>query len=77
MLAERRGRVWPINLEPEPDGTFALHPALQEESAALTEYMRILSIFNEFMREGTPPEEEPGLFLVGRETGTNVYRYPP
>jgi hypothetical protein len=26
------------------------------------------------MREGTLPEEEPGLFLVGRETGTNLYR---
>ena len=53
MLAERRGRVWPINLEPEPDGRFALHLALQEESAARTEYMRILRIVNEFIREGT------------------------
>jgi hypothetical protein len=53
MLAERRGRVWPINLEPDPDGRFALHLALQEESAARTEYMRILRIVNEFIREGT------------------------
>ena len=66
MLAERRGRVWPINLEPEPDGRFALHLALQEESAARAEYMRILKIFNELMREEKLPEEEPGLFLVGR-----------
>ena len=31
--------------------------------------MRILRIFNELMREGKIPEEEPGLFLVGGETG--------
>lgn len=73
MLAERRGRVWPINLEPDPDGRFALHLALQEESAARTEYMRILRIVNELIREGTLLEEEPGLFLVGREPGTNLY----
>ena len=73
MLAERRGRVWPINLEPEPDGRFALHLALQEESAARTEYMRILRIVNELIREGTLLEEEPGLSLVGRAPGTNLY----
>ena len=73
MLAERRGRVWPINLEPDPDGRFALHLALQEESAARTEYMRILRIVNELIREGTLREEEPGLFLVGREPGANLY----
>ena len=72
MLAERRGRVWPINLEPDPDGRFALHLALQEESAARTEYMRILRIVDELTREGTLVEEEPGLFLVGREPGTNL-----
>ena len=74
MLAERRGHVWPINLAPDPDGRFALHQALEEESAARTEYMRLLRIFNELRREGTLPEEEPGLFLVGRETGANLYR---
>ena len=31
--------------------------------------MRSLRIFNELMREGTLPDEEPGLFLVSRETG--------
>ena len=36
--------------------------------------MRILRIFNKLMREGKLPEEERGLFLVGRETGTNLYR---
>jgi hypothetical protein len=74
MLAESRGRVWPINLKPDPDGRFPLHQALQEESAARTEYMRVLKVFNEFMREGKLPEEEPSLLLVGRETGTNLYR---
>ena len=53
LFAERRTRVWPINLGPDPDGRFALHLALQEESAARTEYMRILRIVNEFIREGT------------------------
>ena len=72
MLAERRGRVWPINLEPDPDGRFALHLALEEESATRTEYMRILRIVNELIREGTLLEEEPDLFLVGREPGTNL-----
>jgi hypothetical protein len=56
----RRGRVWPINREPDPDGRLALHQALQEESAARTEYMRILRIFNDLMREGKLPEEDPG-----------------
>ena len=69
LLSERRDSVWPINLAPDPDGRFALHQALQEESAARTEYMRILRIFNEVMRDGTLPDEEPGLFLVSRETG--------
>ena len=73
MLAKRRGRVRPINLEPDPDGRFGWHLALQEESAARTEYMRILRIVNELIREGTLLEEEPGLFLVGREPGTNLY----
>jgi hypothetical protein len=74
MLAERRGQVWPINLELDPDGRFALHLALLEESAARAEYLRILRIVNEFIGEGTVPEEESGLFLVGLETGTNLYR---
>jgi hypothetical protein len=42
-LAERS--VWPINLQPDPDGRFALHLALQEESTARTESMRVLKIF--------------------------------
>ena len=60
MLAERRGRVWPINLKPDPDGRFALHLALQEESAARTEYMRVLRIYTKLMREGTLPEDKSG-----------------
>ena len=52
LLSARRYPVWPINLAPEPDGRFALHQALQEESAARTEYMLILIIFNEVMRKG-------------------------
>ena len=59
MLAERRGRVWPINLEPDPDGRFALHLALQEESAARREYIRVLRIFTKLILHGTPPEEDP------------------
>ena len=77
MLAERRGRVWPINLEPDPDGRFALHLALQEESAARTEYMRILRIANELIREGTLREEEPGLFLVGENRALTCIGSPP
>jgi hypothetical protein len=42
LLSARRYPVWPINLAPDPDGRFALYQALQEESAARTEYMRVL-----------------------------------
>jgi hypothetical protein len=58
LLAEHRGRVWPINLEPDPDGRFALHLALQEESEARTEYMRVMRI-TRLIPHGTPPEEDP------------------
>jgi hypothetical protein len=58
MVAERP--VWPINLEPDPDGRFALNLALQEESAARTEYMRVLKVYTELILHGTPPEEDPG-----------------
>ena len=58
MVAERP--VWPINLAPDPDGRFALNQALKEESAARTEYMRLLRIFTELILHGTPPEEDPG-----------------
>ena len=51
--------VWPIDREPDPDGRFALHLALQEESAARTEYMRVLRIFTRLILHGTPPEEDP------------------
>jgi hypothetical protein len=58
MVAERP--VWPINLAPDPDGRFALHLALKEESAARTEYMRLLRIFTGLILHGTLPPEEPG-----------------
>jgi hypothetical protein len=74
LLSERRVPVWPINLAPDPDGRFPVHQALREESAARTEYLRIVRIFNELMREGTLPFEEPGLFLVSREMGGKLYR---
>ena len=57
MLAERS--VWPINRQPDPDGRFALHLALQEESAARTEYMRVLRIFTRLILHGTAPGEDP------------------
>jgi hypothetical protein len=57
MLAERS--VWPINRQPGPDGRFALHLALQEESAARAKYMRVLRIFTRLILHGTPPEEDP------------------
>jgi uncharacterized NAD(P)/FAD-binding protein YdhS len=64
-LAIRRQMVgerleWPISLAPDPDGRFALNQALKEESAARTEYMRLLRIFTELILHGTPPEEDPG-----------------
>jgi hypothetical protein len=58
MVAERP--VWPINLEPDPDGRFALNLALQEESAARTEYVRVVKVYTELILHGTPPEEDPG-----------------
>ena len=60
MVAQRSRSVWLINLEPDPDGRFALHMALQEASAAWREYIRVLKIFTEFILHGTPPEEDPG-----------------
>ena len=56
MVAERK--VWPINLAPDPDGRFALHLALQEESVARQEYMRVLRIFMKLILHGTPPDED-------------------
>jgi hypothetical protein len=58
MLAERP--EWPMSLAPDPDGRFALNLALKEESAALTEYMRLLRIYTKLSLHGTPPEEDPG-----------------
>jgi hypothetical protein len=52
--------VWPIDRQPDPDGRFALHLALQEESAARKEYTRVLRILMKLILHGTPPEEEPG-----------------
>jgi len=57
MLAERS--VWPINLQPDPDGRFAMHLALQEESTARTEYMRVLKNLHEALPYVMPPGEEP------------------
>jgi hypothetical protein len=57
MVAERS--VWTINREPDPDGRFALHLALREESAPRGEYMRVLRIFSKLILDGTPPEEDP------------------
>ena len=51
--------VWPIDRQPDPDGRFALHLALQEESAARREYMRVPRIFTKLILHGTPPEEDP------------------
>jgi hypothetical protein len=58
MVAERS--VWPINREPDPDGRYALSVALQEESAARTEFMRLLTIHTELILHETPPEEQRG-----------------
>ena len=58
MVGQRS--VWPIDRKPDPDGTFALHLALQEESAARKEYTRVLRILMKLILHGTPPEEEPG-----------------
>ena len=57
MLAEHS--EWPISFQPDPDGRFALHLALQEESAARREYMRVLRIFTKLILHGTPPEQDP------------------
>jgi len=54
MVAERS--VWPIIREPDPDGRYALSVALQEESAARTEFMRVLTIYTELVLHGTPPD---------------------
>ena len=57
MVAERP--AWPISLAPDPDGRFALNLALREESAARTEYMRLLRIYTGLILHGTPPDEDP------------------
>ena len=58
MVAERSGL--PINRGPDPDGRFALNLALQEESAARKEFIRVLTIFTELVLHGPPPEQDPG-----------------
>ena len=57
MLAERS--EWPINLQADPDGRFALNLALKEESAARTEYMRLRRIFTKLILHEALPDEDP------------------
>ena len=57
--------VWPIDREPDPDGRFALHLALQEESAARKEYTR---------RPENPHEAYPSRHASRRRTGFLVGR---
>jgi hypothetical protein len=57
MLAERS--EWPINRQPDPDGRFALNLALKEESAARTEYIRLLRIFMKLILHGALPDQDP------------------
>lgn len=59
-------KVWPINLESDPDGRLGLYLAFQEESAARKEYMRLLKVFNELRRYGTPSDEDTGSGLCAR-----------
>jgi hypothetical protein len=47
-------------LTPVPDGDFALAQALRAETAALSEYKRILIIFNELVLSAKMPPDEPG-----------------
>ena len=42
---------------PTPDGGVNLRNCLQAESAALSEYMRILRVFTDLTLNGTLPEE--------------------
>ncbi len=56
LLAEG-AESFPITA-PDPNGTLALHQALQRESDALQEYMRVLNIFTALVFQGTMPPNE-------------------
>ena len=43
---------------PHADGHFAFRKALQVETAALTEYQRVLEIFNHVVRTGRLPDSD-------------------
>ena len=43
---------------PSPDGVFALNQALRIESAALTEYKRVLQVFTDLLIDGKIPPEK-------------------
>ncbi len=58
LLAER-AVTFPNILPSDPDGTLALHRALQRESEALHEYIRVLRICTDFVTVGKmPPTDE-------------------
>lgn len=58
LLAER-AETFPRILPPDPDGALALHQALQRQSEALQDYMRILRIFTDLVTDGKMPPEDP------------------
>jgi hypothetical protein len=58
VVAERP--VCPINLEPDPDGRFALHLALKRNPQRGQNTCAVLRIFTKLILHGTPPEEDPG-----------------
>jgi len=47
-------------LTPTPDGSFAVTRALRVENAALSEYRRVLVIFNDLVIHGKMPPDESG-----------------
>ena len=59
MLMAERAVTFPNILPSYPDGTLALHHALQRESEALHEYMRVLRIYTDLVTFGKmPPTDE-------------------
>jgi len=55
LLAER-AETFPRIPTSDPDGTLALHKALQRESEALQEYMRVLNIYTRLVTLGKLPQ---------------------
>jgi lipopolysaccharide biosynthesis regulator YciM len=58
LLLAERVEAFPI-LSPDPDGTLALHQALQREFETRGEFRRVLRIYTDLVTRGSVPADNP------------------